>query len=89
MLSIPHGVVINRGGDGSGIIEKLCQERQVPILLTIPFRREIAAGNSQGELLVDMMPEYEQILLDLYETIQKSSQAVFETGRSSFQGGKA
>jgi MinD superfamily P-loop ATPase len=62
-LQIPAGVVLNRcGGDSpdgrySAIVEAYCQEQGLPILLRIPFEREIAEGIAQGKTLVEIHPE--------------------------------
>ncbi len=90
MLAIPHGVIINRSMQDNHLIEDVCRERGIPILLTIPFRRDIAAAISQGQLVIDLLPEYEPILLNLFQTIQQSvhsNQALtHESSQSAAEG---
>jgi MinD superfamily P-loop ATPase len=62
-LSIPAGVVLNRdeGNSPDGrfgtMVEAYCREQALPILLRIPFEREIAEGIAQGKTLVEIHPE--------------------------------
>jgi len=60
-LQIPTGVVINRAGSDCGyasIVEAFCLEQGLPILLRIPFEREIAEGIAQGKTLLEIHPDY-------------------------------
>ena len=50
-LSIPHGVVINKDGPGSGNIEEICADRDIAFLSRIPCRRDIAERHARGKLL--------------------------------------
>ena len=43
----------------------------LPILMEIPFNREIAEAYSRGELLVDVMPEWKDRFLGLYNKISQ------------------
>jgi MinD superfamily P-loop ATPase len=62
-LQIPAGVVLNRcegnspDGRYSAILEAYCEEQGLPILMRIPFEREIAEGIAQGRTLVEIRPE--------------------------------
>lgn len=60
-LKKPYGVVINRSEeDGDGIIEEYCNVEGIPILLRIPFQREIAELYSEGIPFVEEMPEWRE-----------------------------
>ncbi|MBC7110504.1 MAG: hypothetical protein PWR13_1216 [Archaeoglobi archaeon] len=50
-LEIPMGVVINKAED-ERMIEEFCEREGIPVLMKIPFSREIAELYSEGELLV-------------------------------------
>lgn len=66
-LGIKAGVVINRS-DGSDVeIRNYCEEKEVPVLMTIPFDRGIASVQNKGELITSVMPEWKKSFLDLYE----------------------
>jgi MinD superfamily P-loop ATPase len=57
-LNIPAGVIVNRGDDSFPDLEAFCLSRGLPVLLRIPFEREIAAGIAQGRPLTEIHPEY-------------------------------
>jgi MinD superfamily P-loop ATPase len=62
-LQIPAGVVLNRceGDSADGryraTVEAYCREQRLPVLMRIPFEREIAEGIAQGNILVEIHPE--------------------------------
>ena len=47
-MRIPFGVVINRAGIGDKKVYGYCREKNIPILLEIPFQRKIAELYSKG-----------------------------------------
>jgi MinD superfamily P-loop ATPase len=63
-LQVPAGIVLNRweansrDGHYSAIVEAYCREQGLPILLRIPFERQIAEGIAQGKTLVDIDPDF-------------------------------
>ena len=71
ILNIPHGLVINRSDLGDGKTKEYADEMNLPILMEIPFNREIAEAYSRGELLVDVMPEWKDRFLGLYNKISQ------------------
>lgn len=63
-LGLPAGLVLNRfdedgstGGYGQNV-EAYAREQGLPILLRIPYEREIAEGIAQGKTLVEIHPEF-------------------------------
>jgi len=70
-LHLPHGVVINRDGPGSEIIEQCCQTRKVEILARIPFDRRIAEQYASGNLLLGSSPQLVSGLKVLYDHITR------------------
>ncbi|MCK5052650.1 MAG: ATP-binding protein [Anaerolineales bacterium] len=68
-LGIPAGVIVNRDGIGDDGIEAYCRESDLPILMRIPFGRELGANLAQGKTLVEAAPEYKQMFRDLYSRI--------------------
>jgi MinD superfamily P-loop ATPase len=68
-LGLPAGIVINRDGIGDGELEAFCQARKLPILLRIPLERTIAEGIARGNTLLDVRPEYGDMLRDLANRI--------------------
>jgi MinD superfamily P-loop ATPase len=67
-LGIPHGVVINRDGIGDSGVETYCQNEGIPILMRIPADKRIAEAYSQGKLMVDVFPEYQEQFQELLAT---------------------
>lgn len=68
-LSLPFGVVINRSDLGDTKTDNYCRRENIPILMKIPFKREIASAYSKGETIVEFFPEYRQQFCELFETI--------------------
>jgi MinD superfamily P-loop ATPase len=71
-LAIPFGVVVNRMGIGDDRVHQFCREQEIPILLELPDDRRIAEAYSQGELVVDALPEYHSHFATLLWNIRDS-----------------
>ncbi|HOJ59429.1 MAG TPA: ATP-binding protein [bacterium] len=74
-IALPFGVIVNRMGIGDGRIHAYCQEEDIPILLEIPDDRRIAEAYSQGKLIVEALPEYQEMFQKLIETIENRIRA--------------
>jgi MinD superfamily P-loop ATPase len=74
-LHIPAGVVLNRyvvdspDGRYNTVVETFCQEQGLPILLRIPFEREIAAGIARGKTLTEFKPGFVSVFQELLARI--------------------
>ena len=68
-INKPCGVIINRAGLGDNIVYNWLTENNIPLLMEIPFDREIAGIYSNGHLLVEEKINYETQFLDLLKTI--------------------
>lgn len=73
MLDIPMGLVINRSDLGDDRVREYAHQEGLPILMEIPFDRQIAEAYSKGEMLVEVMPRWEDRFLELYQKIQHLS----------------
>ena len=71
MLEIPCGLVINRSDMGDDQVKRYAKEEDVPVLMEIPFDRRIAEAYSRGEMIVEVMPEWKERFLELYNSIEK------------------
>jgi len=71
ILGIPHGLVINRSDMGDDRVETYAKEKNVPILMEIPFDRRIAEAYSRGKMIVEAIPEYKDRFSELYLRIEK------------------
>jgi MinD superfamily P-loop ATPase len=72
-LEIPFGVVINRSGLGNKDTDKYCQKEDIPILMEIPFSKEIAEIYSRGDSIVKSLPEYKKRFRKLFDEIEEIS----------------
>ena len=71
-MNISSGVVINRSGSGDRRIEKFCIAEKIPVLMKIPFSREIATLYSAGFPVVGNIPGFKNRFKNLYRTILKA-----------------
>jgi len=71
ILGIPHGIIINRSDIGDDRVIAFAKEENIPVLMEIPFERRMAEYYSKGELIVEMMPEWKEKFIDLYNQIKQ------------------
>ncbi len=69
-LKIPFGVIINRAGLGNDETDKYCRKENIPVLMKIPFSREIAAAYSRGTAVVEAFPEYRERFMKVFKDIK-------------------
>lgn len=69
-LRIPCGLVINRADCGDDGVHVFAREKGIPVLMEIPFSREIAAAYSNGKMLIEMDYQWKGKFHGLYEKIQ-------------------
>jgi MinD superfamily P-loop ATPase len=69
-LHLPVGVVINRDGIGDQGVEDFCTDEKIPILMRIPYQREIAEAGAEGIPLVQAIPDYRTRFQALYMSIK-------------------
>jgi MinD superfamily P-loop ATPase len=73
-MDLPMGVVINRADQNSkSEVHEFCEANQVPVLLEIPFRREIASTLAAGKPLVQAFPEFRSEFVALYQALVQLS----------------
>ena len=65
-LGLPVAVVINRDGIGDNGVDDFCERENIPVLLRIPFNRQIAEAYAEGVPLIDVLPQYQKVFLNLY-----------------------
>ena len=70
ILDIPRGLIINRSDLGDDQVREYARAMNIPILMEIPFDRQIAEAYSRGDMIVDVMPEWKAKFLELYEKIK-------------------
>ncbi len=70
-LNIPFGVIINRDGIGDKKVEMYCQTENIPILLKIPERKQIAHLYSKGIALVNEVYEWHELFGLVFNKIKE------------------
>ena len=68
-LQIPLGVVVNRAGIGDMKVYEYCKEEGIPVMLEIPFSKEIAELYSRGVSFVTEMGEWKEKFKHILERI--------------------
>ena len=71
-LDKSFGVIINRAGLGNREVYDWLQENHIPLLLEIPFDKEIARIYSEGLILAEEKPAYQVLFKELVKTIENS-----------------
>ena len=70
-MGIPFGVVANRAGIGDKKVYEYCEEKNIPILLEIPYQRKIAELYSRGIPFSLEMPEWKEKFQTLVNQVRK------------------
>jgi MinD superfamily P-loop ATPase len=70
-MNIPFGVVVNRAGIGDKNVYGYCEEKNIPVLLEIPFQRRIAELYSRGVPFAMEMPEWRDKFRLLFDDIKR------------------
>ena len=68
-LGKPCGVIVNRAGLGDLEVYNYLKQENIPLLMSIPFDREIASIYSNGGLLTNEDAEWEQKFNQLFTSI--------------------
>ena len=69
-MGIPMGLVLNRSDLGDDKVKDYAQSEGVPILMEIPFDRQIAESYSRGEMFARVLPEWRTRFQKLVEQIE-------------------
>lgn len=75
-LGRPAAVAINRDGVGDAAVDRYCEEQGIPVLLRIPFDREIASSYADGIPLVRHRPEWTAAFARLGRDLERRADAV-------------
>lgn len=71
-LGIPSGVIVNRENTPYPPLELFRGEHKLPVLLRIPLERAIAESVAQGKTLVDIHPEDQVMLWEMFLLIEEA-----------------
>jgi MinD superfamily P-loop ATPase len=70
-LGVPMGVVINRAGIGDRKVYEYCENEKIPVLMEIPFSKNIAELYSSGIPFVKDMLEWKEKFLEMLDKIKR------------------
>ena len=70
-MSKPFGVIINRAGMGDNEVYKYLENNSIPLLMEIPFNREIASIYSRGDIVAREKPELQEQLLAVFNEVKE------------------
>lgn len=75
-LKYPFGVIVNCDGIGDNRIKEYCGEENIPLLLSIPWSREIAEAYSRGipaiEVSPDLKEKFHSLLHEITEIVENN-----------------
>lgn len=71
-INRPYGVIINRAGLGDKNVYEWLKKNNIPLLLEIPFDKEIASVYSNGHLLIKKNMRYKTLFNSLLKIINQS-----------------
>lgn len=72
-LEVPCAVVINKSLFGDAGVRSCCERYNVPVLLEIPFRRDLAGSSTQQGILHRFAPEFNAMLAQLWSGLQHTA----------------
>lgn len=72
-LDIPFAVAINRSTIGNDCVKEYCTKENIPIILELPHDRKIAEAYSNGKLLLEAVPQYEEAFSELVKRLEECS----------------
>lgn len=72
-LEVPCAVVINKSLFGDAGVRSCCERHKVPVLLEIPFRRDLAGSSAQQRILHRFAPEFNALLALLWGGLQHTA----------------
>ncbi|MBN1633354.1 MAG: ATP-binding protein [Ignavibacteria bacterium] len=76
-IGLPFGIVINKYEKAYTAIEEFADKNNIDILMKLPFRRDIAECYSRGVLPALVIPEYKEMITELFKKV-KSRLKIFQ-----------
>jgi MinD superfamily P-loop ATPase len=71
ILDIPSGLIINRSDMGDDRVRTYAEQMDLPVLMEIPFDRQIAEAYAKGQVIVDRLPQWKDRFRQLLQQIQQ------------------
>lgn len=76
ILRTPFSVVINKADDNYTQVEKYCKKENVDVILKIPFNKNVAQAYSNGQSIIEVLPEYKDIFSNMINTISTKVEGI-------------
>jgi MinD superfamily P-loop ATPase len=70
-LALPFGVVINRSDIGDSLVRNYCSHENIPILIELPFDRDVAETSASGKLPIDEHEAFRERIRELCELVKR------------------
>ncbi|MGB2986377.1 MAG: ATP-binding protein [Phycisphaerae bacterium] len=72
-LELPFGVVINRADVGDRAVHLYCRKERIKVLAEIPDDRRIAEAYSRGEMVCEVLPDYQSLFAQLLKDVTEET----------------
>ena len=69
VLKLPFGVLINRADVGDRAAHAYCSRERITVLAEIPDDRKIAEAYSRGEMVCEVLPDYQSLFAQLLKDV--------------------
>ena len=70
-LDLRMSVIINRADIGDSAVENYCLKEGLPIVMRIPYDKQLAIAYAQGKPAIGSLPKYSERFRALYHDIRK------------------
>jgi len=84
-LNLPFAIAINRDGIGNRDVEKYCRAQTIDIAFRLPDDRRIAEAYSSGQMIVDVLDNYRQNFLSVYNYLERAKARLDEARCNRFR----
>lgn len=71
-MGVPCGLVINRCDIGDDRVHGFALRERIPVLLEIPFDRKAAEHYARGDVLVEVLPRWRDMMQELYRKVLRA-----------------
>ncbi|MCF7927646.1 MAG: ATP-binding protein [Spirochaetales bacterium] len=79
-LEVPFSVFINREEEENQQVRPWCEQRNIDVIGALPYSEDVARAYSRGEPVVEALPEYRKLFLDVFHDINKRIAAPGQRG---------
>jgi MinD superfamily P-loop ATPase len=81
-MDIPAGIIINRDNGSYLLMQDYCMRQHLPVLMRIPFKRNIALGIAKGKTLPEIYPVYGEMLCSVFNQMNSICASHHQVARS-------